>query len=250
MYRSLELLLPDPLMVDRWLAMPHDNPPFNGTAPLDRLLAGQRLPRFAAVWLVVDIAALRLTDIGATVLRVCCVSCSPGPPASVPMSTERGKRRMLSRPRWFMLLAAHCKKHLESDTVKLGSRFLVLFISAFFLWGCETTDSAMQSAGKSEDYIAGFHDGRHSGMKEAGNYLEHMIRDEKRFAENSDYREGWLAGEQEGIQMQQQANAIVNGAEGYRISKEADRSADRAIREAGEEATKGIDTDSLKVLEQ
>lgn len=48
-YKSLEILLPDPALADRWLATPNDNPLFNGTAPLDRLLAGQ----------VVDLAVVR-----------------------------------------------------------------------------------------------------------------------------------------------------------------------------------------------
>ena len=40
-YKSLQLLLPDHVLADQWLATPNDNPLFNGTAPLDRLLAGQ-----------------------------------------------------------------------------------------------------------------------------------------------------------------------------------------------------------------
>jgi hypothetical protein len=48
-YKSLEVLLPDPKLADQWLATPNDNPLFNGTAPLDRLLAGQ----------VVDLAVVR-----------------------------------------------------------------------------------------------------------------------------------------------------------------------------------------------
>ena len=40
-YKSLQILLPDQLLADRWLSTPNDNPVFNGTAPLDRLLAGQ-----------------------------------------------------------------------------------------------------------------------------------------------------------------------------------------------------------------
>lgn len=48
-YKSLELLLPDPKLAARWLTTPNDNPLFNGTAPLDRLLAGQ----------VVDLAVVR-----------------------------------------------------------------------------------------------------------------------------------------------------------------------------------------------
>lgn len=48
-YQSLQILLPDPEQADRWLVTPNDNPLFNGTAPLDRLLAGQ----------VVDLAVVR-----------------------------------------------------------------------------------------------------------------------------------------------------------------------------------------------
>ena len=40
-YKSLQILLPDEAQTDQWLATANDNPLFNGTAPLDRLLAGQ-----------------------------------------------------------------------------------------------------------------------------------------------------------------------------------------------------------------
>ncbi len=48
-YKSLQILLPDQGLADQWLATSNDNPLFNGTAPLDRLLAGQ----------VVDLAVVR-----------------------------------------------------------------------------------------------------------------------------------------------------------------------------------------------
>ena len=48
-YKSLQILLPDQTLADRWLSTPNDNPIFNGTAPLDRALAGQ----------VVDLALVR-----------------------------------------------------------------------------------------------------------------------------------------------------------------------------------------------
>lgn len=48
-YKSLQILLPDQALADQWLSSPNDNPSFNGTAPLDRLLAGQ----------VVDLAVVR-----------------------------------------------------------------------------------------------------------------------------------------------------------------------------------------------
>ena len=42
-YKSLQILLPDPVLADRWLLTPNDNPLFNGSTPLDRLMAGQVL---------------------------------------------------------------------------------------------------------------------------------------------------------------------------------------------------------------
>lgn len=48
-YKSLQILLLDQALADQWLATPNDNPLFNGSAPLDRLLAGQ----------VVDLAVVR-----------------------------------------------------------------------------------------------------------------------------------------------------------------------------------------------
>lgn len=40
-YKALQILLPDETLADHWLATPNDNRLFNGTAPLNRLLAGQ-----------------------------------------------------------------------------------------------------------------------------------------------------------------------------------------------------------------
>ena len=48
-YKALQILLPEEMLADQWLTTPNDNPLFNGTAPLDRLLAGQ----------VVDLAVVR-----------------------------------------------------------------------------------------------------------------------------------------------------------------------------------------------
>jgi hypothetical protein len=48
-YKSLQILLPDQTLADHWLSAPNDNPIFNGTAPLDRILAGQ----------VIDLALVR-----------------------------------------------------------------------------------------------------------------------------------------------------------------------------------------------
>ncbi|HHJ18860.1 MAG TPA: DUF2384 domain-containing protein [Gammaproteobacteria bacterium] len=48
-YKSLQILLPDPTLADQWLQTPNDNPLFSGSAPLERILAGQ----------VVDLAQVR-----------------------------------------------------------------------------------------------------------------------------------------------------------------------------------------------
>ncbi len=135
-----------------------------------------------------------------------------------------------------------------------GSRiWIVRCLAAVFLLlvlaGCQTSDATLRESGKSEAYITGFHDGRHSGMKEAGNYLEHMVKDAKRFEEDADYREGWLAGEQEGIEIQRQSNAAVGSAAGYKISQDAEKSSKHDINKAIKSGTKDIDTDALKSLE-
>ncbi|MFL7867323.1 MAG: hypothetical protein AB8I58_00775 [Anaerolineales bacterium] len=143
---------------------------------------------------------------------------------------------------------------MEENDMVLSTPKLTLFgwmvtvILALASAGCETTDSTLKDAGKSEAYITGFHDGRHSGMKEAGNYLEHMVKDSQRFETDVDYRDGWLAGEQEGIKIQKQADAAVGTAAGYQITKDAEKSAKHDIKKAGSEATENVDTEALKVL--
>lgn len=126
--------------------------------------------------------------------------------------------------------------------------WLTALLLALTSAGCETTDSALHGAGKSEAYITGFHDGRHNGMKEAGNYLEHTVKDVQSFETDTDYREGWLAGEQEGIRIQNQANAAVGSAAGYQITKDAEKSVEHDIEKAGKQATENVDTESLKIL--
>ena len=55
------------------------------------------------------------------------------------------------------------------------------------LGGCGTSDGTLREQGRNESYIMGFHDGRHSGMKEAGNYLEHIVKDTQRFKDDAEY---------------------------------------------------------------
>lgn len=125
--------------------------------------------------------------------------------------------------------------------------FKKFFVGALFLallTGCETTDSSLRESGKNDAYILGFHDGRHSGMKEAGNYLEHMVKDQQRFESDPDYHAGWLDGEEEGKRIQQQADAAVGGASAYQI----ERDMDKADRKMERDAVKGVDTSGLEAL--
>lgn len=114
------------------------------------------------------------------------------------------------------------------------------------LGGCGTSDGTLREQGRNESYIMGFHDGRHSGMKEAGNYLEHIVKDTQRFKDDAEYQAGWLAGEVEGKRMQEQANAASNS---YNAGKAADKAGPHP-HDAMKDAMKGVNTDDLKVLEK
>ena len=130
-------------------------------------------------------------------------------------------------------------------------RYLFCVLLALGLVACGTSDTQLQQEGRSAAYLQGFHDGRHSGMKEAGNNWEHYIRDHQRFESEPDYRDGWLAGEAEGKQLQQQATAVGEAAagaySGYQIGKEVDKS-EPDPEKIGKKAMKGVDPDELKVL--
>lgn len=131
-------------------------------------------------------------------------------------------------------------------------KYLILISIVTFLTACGTTDSAMRDQGHSEAYVTGFHDGRHSGMQEAGNEWEHYIRDYERFESDAEYKSGWLAGEAEGKRLQAQATAVGEAAagsySGYQISKEAEKSGPHPDK-AAKKAMKGVDTEVLKTLE-
>lgn len=86
-----------------------------------------------------------------------------------------------------------------------------------FLTACGTTDSTLREQGRSEAYVTGLHDGRHSGMQEAGNEFEHYI-------------------------------AASGTYTGYQVGKEVDK-ANHPEREA-KKVLKGVNTDDLKVLEK
>jgi len=127
-------------------------------------------------------------------------------------------------------------------------RYILALIVAFtlFLNGCATSDATLRESGHSEAYIQGFHDGRHSGMAEAGNYLEHVVKNSQRYANDAEYMTGWLVGEAEGKQMQEEANAAAGAYTGSQIKKEYKKSHDYDA--IGRDAMKGVAPKSLEPL--
>lgn len=130
-------------------------------------------------------------------------------------------------------------------------RMVFVLAVSIVLSACGTTDASLQQQGHDQSYITGFHDGRHSGMQEAGNHYEHYIKDTLRFESDDEYRNGWLAGEVEGKKLQAQAvaagNAAAGAAAGYSIGKEADKAGPHP-HDAMKSATKGVDTEVLNSL--
>jgi len=124
----------------------------------------------------------------------------------------------------------------------------LLLLSLGVLAGCGTTDTAMREQGRSESYVLGFHDGRHSGMKEEGNVFEQFIRDQSSFENNPEYRDGWLAGEKEGQKLQYEANIASAAYSDYQAGKAYDRS--NNIDKIANDAIKDIDTSDLNELKK
>jgi len=130
-------------------------------------------------------------------------------------------------------------------------KIVLLTVTAAAFASCGTTDNALREAGHSESYVQGFHDGRHSGMSEEGNSWEHYIRDEESFASDAEYRSGWLTGEMEGTQLQDQAAAFGNAAAGAYQNLEIQKEVEKQTNFEGiaEDAVKGVDTSGLESLQ-
>ena len=129
---------------------------------------------------------------------------------------------------------------------KIITAILLLLLGV--LAGCGTTDTAMREQGRSESYVLGFHDGRHSGMKEEGNVFEQFIRDQSSFENDPEYRDGWLAGEREGQKLQYEANIASASYSDYQAGKAYDRSYNKDKIDI--DALKDIDTSELIELEK
>ncbi len=133
--------------------------------------------------------------------------------------------------------------------MKILTGILVLLVASV-LTACETSDATLQDQGRSHSYILGFHDGRHSGISEAGNPFDHYIRDEDRFANNDEYKQGWLAGETEGKKLQAQAAsagaALGAATAAANVNKEVKKNQD--FDKIGKDALKDTDTSTLENL--
>lgn len=125
-------------------------------------------------------------------------------------------------------------------------RYCAVLLFSVLVLGCGTSDSALRDSGHNTSYIQGFHDGRHSGMQEAGNEFETYIRDEQRFVSDQDYKLGWQDGEREGQRIQHQATSIGEGIAGaYPTKKNNTPDFDKVAKDA----IKGVDTSEFKNLE-
>ncbi len=123
---------------------------------------------------------------------------------------------------------------------------LFILVTSLILVACGTTDGALTDQGKSEAYIQGFHDGRHSGMKEEGNHYEHYIKDHARFVNDLEYKSGWLAGEAEGKALQDQAVSVGNAAAGAYSSSQISKDTD--FDKTAKDAVKDVDTTGMENL--
>lgn len=126
-----------------------------------------------------------------------------------------------------------------------GALWGCLCLLIAFITACGTSDSSLRDSGHNESYIQGFHDGRHSGLQEAGNEFEHYIRDETRFNTDADYKAGWLAGEGEGKKLQAQATS-VGGSVGNAMSSQSSKPTDP--EKVAKEVLEHTDTSQLKNL--
>jgi len=87
-------------------------------------------------------------------------------------------------------------------------------------------------------------------MKQEGNQYEQFIRDEKRFDGDAGYREGWVAGQEEGKRLQVEAasigNAIGNAYSGAQGNNEVKRNRD--FDSIARDAVNDVDTSGMDQL--
>lgn len=128
-------------------------------------------------------------------------------------------------------------------------RLLAIITLLFMASACQTSDTTLREGGHNNSYIVGFHDGRHTGMREQGNVFEHFIQDRERYESDQEYREGWLAGEAEGKKVQLQADMVGGAAAGaYSATKNSKKDHSHGAKDAMNKAVRNVDTSELEKL--
>ncbi|MBV1789447.1 hypothetical protein KQ940_15435 [Marinobacterium sp. D7] len=105
----------------------------------------------------------------------------------------------------------------------LRAKLLMFVLLAPLLLSACSSQSMIGRTFISDSYATGFHDGRHSGLKKGGNASESIIKDLTRFAEDEEYRSGWLAGEQEGMRIEKELRASKGVVSSNKPKKEVEK---------------------------
>ncbi|WP_432698365.1 hypothetical protein ACQUQP_08495 [Marinobacterium sp. YM272] len=80
-------------------------------------------------------------------------------------------------------------------------RTVLVITLPFTLSACVTNGLMMDNSAGANGYEIGFHDGRHSGLNGATDLSTSLIKDLTRYQADERYREGWLAGQEEGARI-------------------------------------------------
>lgn len=108
-------------------------------------------------------------------------------------------------------------------SLSLLKRLAIAGLMPISLTACTFNSQSLSGSYVGDSYMMGFHDGRHSGLKNAGDASESTIKDVTRFAEDAGYRDGWLAGEKEGQRIEREFRASREIAGKARSRKESDK---------------------------
>ncbi|SEG30073.1 hypothetical protein [Marinobacterium lutimaris] len=117
--------------------------------------------------------------------------------------------------------------------------FLPLVLSACVSDGLiKSTDLAEEAA-----YETGFHDGRHSGLQAADELSPALIKDLDRYTEDKSYRQGWNAGEEEGLRIRKQLASL---RQEKRVEASKPQPQKRAIPDISKPQEEVLDTNPLQ----
>lgn len=69
-----------------------------------------------------------------------------------------------------------------------------VFLAAFLLGACSSSEDTLRNHGYSQSYVEGYHDGCPSGKHAAGSWFDAHVQDDERFRKDHDYEVGWTYG--------------------------------------------------------